>query len=255
MSNENEILDYWNQQAVKYKQSYLATNPDLISNQLEINEMLKYLNDNQDVLNIGCGNGHKDFKYCKYKKINLKSIDFSDEMVKVANETNENIKDLCGNVSFECGDVLNLNKEKKYDVVMTNRCLINLQNDNQHKKAIDNIYDVLKPGGIFLMMECTKQGLKKISEVRESFNLEPITERWHNYYINEDEIIPYIKSKFSDIKVNNFNSTYFLISRTINALVTSEDNKIDYLSDINKISAKLPPLGDYAPLKLFIIRK
>jgi ubiquinone/menaquinone biosynthesis C-methylase UbiE len=255
MSNKNQILNYWNQQAVEYKQSYLATNPDLISNQLEINEMLKYLHENQDVLNIGCGNGHKDFEYCKRRKINLKSIDFSGEMINVAKEASKDIKELEGKVSFEVGDVLNLNKDKKYDIVMTNRCLINLQNDEEHKKAIDNIYDILKPNGIFLMMECTKQGLKKISDARKSFDLEPITERWHNYYIDEDAIIPYIESKFTTLEVNNFNSTYFLISRTINALVTSEDNKIDYLSDINKLSAKLPSLGDYAPLKLFIIRK
>lgn len=255
MNQKKEILNFWNQQALTHKEASVATNPDSIANELEINEMLKYLQDNQNVLNIGCGNGHKDFEYCKHKKINLKSIDFSNEMINIANEANNDAKGLKGNVFFQVGDILNLNEDKQYDVVMTNRCIINLENIEEHKKAIDNIYNVLKPGGLFLMMECTKQGLNKINEVRKAFDLDSITERWHNFYIDEDEIIPYVKSKFASLEVNNFNSTYFLISRTINALVQTGNEQVNYLSDINRFSAKLPPLGEYAPLKLFIIRK
>lgn len=237
-------LEFWNKQALKHKNSQLATTPDLFAAQLEIKEILKYLSNGDTVLDIGCGNGFKDIEYCKQRDIIIKGFDYSEEMIKNAKQyENENL-------SFEQGDILELNENILYDIVITNRCLINLATHEQQIHAIDNIYDVLKPGGKYLMMECTKQGLNKINEVRQNLELETIKERWHNKYLDEEKIIEYVKQKFGAIEINNFNSTYFLISRTINAL-----EGCDYNSNINKIASLLPVFGDYAPLKLFIITK
>ena len=158
-------------------------------------------------------------------------------------------------LEFDFGNVLELNEEEKYDVVITSRCLINLENHDQQVKAISNIKNCLSENGVFLMIECTKKGLSKINEVRKTFDLETINERWHNYYLEEEKILEYVKQNFKSVEISNFNSTYFLISRTINALLTPESQQIDYNSDLNKYAAQLPPMGDYAPLKLFIIRK
>jgi len=252
---KEEILEYWNEQARKYRENPLATTPDLIASELEINEILKYITEGQNVLDIGCGNGYKDFEYCKERKINLKGIDYSQEMIDAAKDALASAEGLIGDLKFTCGNVLKLEEDTKYDVVITNRCLINLESDEQQMEAIDNIFKILKDDGLFLMMECTKQGLEKIDEVRGAFGLEEIKERWHNYYLNENKILPYLKAKFKSIEINNFNSTYFLISRTINALVAPNGQQADYNSDINKYAAKLPPIGEYAPLKLFVIKK
>lgn len=252
---KEEILEYWNEQAKKYGDNQLATMPDLISAELEIIEMLKYLEEGKNILDIGCGNGFKDFEYCRKKKVNIKGVDYSQEMIKIAKETLNKATGLIGELSFDSGNILKLDEKKQYDIVITDRCLINLENTEQQIEGIDNIYDILKENGLFLMMECTKQGLKKINEAREKIGLEEIKERWHNYYLDEDTILNHVKTKFKSVEINNFNSTYFLISRTINALVVKEGQQIDYNSDINKFAAQLPHLGDYAPLKLFIMRK
>ena len=252
---EDKVLEFWNEQAKKYKDNPLATSPDLIAFELEANEIFKYLEAGSNILDIGCGNGFKDFEYCTVKKVNVKGIDFSEEMVNAAKERQKQTSDLMGKLEFSHGNVLDLKETIKYDVVITDRCLINLRTVEEQMKAIDNIFDVLKEGGLFLMMECTKQGLEKINGVREKFGLEEIKERWHNNYIDETKILAYLDTKFKNIEVNNFNSTFFLISRTINALAAREGQEVDYNSDINKYAAQLPPLGDYAPLKLFVIRK
>jgi SAM-dependent methyltransferase len=243
----NKIQEYWNEQAQKYKDSPLATTPDLISCELETREILKYLKDGQNVLDIGCGNGYKDETFCWEKNITVKGIDYSEEMIKMAKEYE------FARLEFEHGDILNL-KESGYDIVITDRCLINLESIDDQITAIDNIHNALKPDGTYLMLECTKEGLGNINAVREQFGLPLIEERWHNNYLGR-EIIKYIYCKFGHCEEVNFNSTYFLISRTLNALVTPEGQAIDYNSDINKYAAQLPPLGDYAPLKLFALRK
>jgi ubiquinone/menaquinone biosynthesis C-methylase UbiE len=238
-----KIKEYWDEQALKHKNSQLATMPDLFSAQLEIKETLKYLSDGDKVLDIGCGNGFKDIEYCKQKNIILKGIDYSEEMINIAKEhETEQLK-------FDVGDMLNLKESIKYDVIITDRCLINLETIEDQIKAIDNIYNALKQSGTYLMMECTKEGLKNINEIREQFNLPLIEERWHNNYLGK-EVLKYAFCKFDTCGISNFNSTYFLISRTINAMMGCQ-----YDSDINKYAAQLPPFGDYAPLKLFILRK
>jgi len=254
MNEDKRILEYWNEQALKYKESVEATSPDFYAFNIERNVILKFLRDGQKVLNVGCGNGIKDVEYCRQKRIQLKGLDYSHEMISVANNELKKATGLFGELVFEYGDVLDLTERDEYHIVITDRCLINLGTEQNQRKAIDNIHRSLKLGGVFLMMECTKEGLIRINEVRKDFNLEEIKERWHNNYLS-DSVIRFAKEKFSTMEVDNFNSTYFLISRTINALVTKEGEPINYMSDINKFASMLPAVGDFAPLKLFVLTK
>jgi len=238
-----KVKEYWDAQAQKHQDNPLATTGDVLAAELEIREILKYLQDGQKVLDIGCGNGYKDVEFCKQKNITLKGIDFSEEMIAIAKQHESD------RLKFEQGDILILTEPDKYDIVITDRCLINLGSADEQVRAIDSIYKLLKPSGVYLMLECTKWGLANINKVRERFNLSPIEERWHNNYLNR-EVLQYAFLKFKPCEINSFNSTYFLISRTINALLGNQ-----YDSEINQYAAQLPPLGDYAPLKLFVLKK
>ena len=86
------------------------------------------------------------------------------------------------------------------------------------------------------------------------FGLPEILERWHNNYIDEEMFFPKITEYFQLREVVSYQSTYFLLSRTLNALLTPEGEEIDYLSKLNQLSRKLPSLGDYSPAKLFILK-
>lgn len=238
-----EIQEYWDGQAKEFKDNPLATSGDVLAHDLEVKELLKYLKDGQKILDIGCGNGCKDIEFSKQRDIDIKGIDFSEQMIKTAKEFERD------KLRFEQGNILALNESEKYDIIITNRCIINLESTQDQIKAINNINDTLKTHGTYLMLECTKSGLKSINDIRLGFGLPEIKERWHNNYLS-DEVVNYAKKIFNCIEVNNFNSTYFLISRTINALLG-----YSYDSDINKYAAELPPLGDYAPLKLFVLEK
>lgn len=254
MEND-KVLEFWDEQAIVFQENSLATQPDTISFELEKEEMLKYLKDGQTVLNVGCGNGLNDIEYCKFNRIKLKSIDYSEEMINIANKIlGQKKDDLKGDLNFEQGNILNMEYKNEFDVVMTDRCLINLDSESKQIFAINNIFNALNESGIYLMMECTKLGLVKINEVRKSFRLEEIKERWHNNYLSE-EVIEYAKKRFGMMEINNFCSTYFLISRTINAICRNHLEPINYISDINLAAAKLPPSGDFAPLKLFVLKK
>lgn len=255
---KNNIRKFWDEQAKQYGDSSLATSPDTIAFNLELEELKKNIFNGCKVLDIGCGNGIKGIRLAEYFDIDYTGIDFSEEMVKKANanlKINEN--SLKGQVKFVQGDVLHLKEsvQDSYDIVITSRCLINLVSIEDQVRAISNIYEVLKGKGIYLMIENSLQSLNNLNAVRETFGLEGINVRWHNVYIDEDQLFPKIESFFSIKDIIPFASTYYLISRTLNVHLTPEGEAIDYLSKLNMLSAKLPILGDYAPVKLFILNK
>ena len=100
-------------------------------------------------------------------------------------------------------------------------------------------YYVLATGGV---LQPGEEDLENaIREVEEEMGIKGVELRFHQ--------------KFKHVEINNFNSTYFLLSRTLNALVAKNTKEIDYNSEINHYASKLPAFGAYAPLKLFKIRK
>ena len=140
-------------------------------------------------------------------------------------------------------------------MALTERCVINLTSAELQIKAIDNIHAALVQGGIYLMLECTKQGLDRINLCRAQIGLPLIAMPWHNLYLDEDAILPAIASGFELKEVNHFASTYYLISRTITAKLAAPGEEPNYLSPINQVAAQLPSLGDYAPHRLFVLAK
>lgn len=255
---EKQIKEFWDQQAVKYKTSYLATVPDKFLKELEISNILKYIpQQNKKVIDIGCGNGFSTIRFAKERKIDIVGLDYSEEMIKQAKKVLQRQKVIKGNISFTAGDVLNLNNFQKgtFDIVISDRCLINLVSLGDQKKAIKEIWKILKKGGKYIMCEDTQEGLAKINEMRKIAGLSIIPNHWHNLYLNEKKLLPYIKRYFKILKIDNFSSLYYIASRIFNAISSKDTTKPDYLSIINETAARLHSVGDHSPLKIFYLER
>lgn len=253
-----EIKNYWNEQAKNNVNKSLATSPDTIAYDMEIEQMKKMLPEHSKVMDIGCGNGIKGIELTKALDIDYVGIDYSEEMVNQAQNMMKNPDiNFKGKIRFKLGNILDLKTINidKFDVVMTDRCVINLSTIENQISAIKNIHSILKKDGIYLMFENSIQALENLNKVRRSFELPDINVRWHNIYIDEEKIFSSISDYFKIEESISFASSYYLISRTLNALLNNKDGQVDYMSDLNKLSAKLPPIGDYSPLKLFVLRK
>lgn len=252
----DHIKEYWENQALKFHNSSLATSPDSIAFELEIETLMHYLSLGDKICDVGCGNGMKAKSLVVNLECDYVGIDFSGQMIKAANavrsellKQNPQLK-----ITFKQADILeqNLFEKQSFDKVISTRCLINLRNFQAQKKAIKNIASFLKKDGIFLCIENTLDALKNLNDIRERFGLEPIAVRWHNCYFKEKELLEFVKEDFVCEKIDNFASTYYLISRTLNALMS---DVVDYNSKLNLLSAKLPAMGDFSPMKCFVLRK
>lgn len=106
------------------------------------------------------------------------------------------------------------------------------------------------------MVENMIDALENLNIARARFSLEPIGVRWHNSYFRQDDILEFLRRYFAVESIDNFASSYYLISRTLNAAIALNRGEVpDYNSEINWLASKLPPLGDFSPVKMIICKK
>lgn len=234
---------------------YCGTHKDYNLQHLEINALLKYVNDGEHTIDIGCGKGYATLYMAWKKKISILGVDYSDEMISVARENLRLVESrLRGNATFAVGNVLSLQSGEEFDAVITERCLINLPSWRQQKKAIHEISGMVKKGGLFLMLEGSKQGLARLNQIRLQNGLNEIPVVWHNLFFDDHLVEAYASRFFECINIDDFCSTYMLISRVLHpALVAPEEPK--YEAKINGLAANMPNFGDFGYEKLFAFRK
>jgi ubiquinone/menaquinone biosynthesis C-methylase UbiE len=254
---KKEILDYWDQKAKELKELPQATMRDFQLRLLEIDLILGQLNDNDEVLDVGCGNGFATAIFSEKVK-NIVGIDFSSEMIDQANVKLTQEQGNKNNISFQQMDVLNLSyPEGTFDVVISERCLINLRTWEEQQKAMLEIKRVLKTGGRYLMIEGTSDGLDKLNNLRESVGLHGIEKHWHNLLFDDDMLMAFLKKQFN-IKVIISLGTYYFISRVVHPLMVSPDEP-KFEAKINevarRIAADIPSFDDISINKLYVLSK
>lgn len=183
------IQEYWDNQALEFQNSSLATSPDSIAFEMEIQTLMQYLAPKDKICDIGCGNAQKAKSIVMNLECDYIGIDFSKQMIKVANSVRLELlkQNPKPKMEFKQADILekNLFEKQSFDKVISTRCLINLSNFNEQKEAIKNIASFLKKDGIFLCIENTLEALNNLNQIRARFDLEPIKVRWHNCYFKE----------------------------------------------------------------------
>lgn len=260
MSKTKKIKEFWQEQAKEHKESDLATAPDTYYRDLEINRIESYLKDKTHILDIGCGNGYSTIKFAKkYKQAKFLGVDYSEGMVKYADQSLFKNKNFKNRVKFTVGNVLSLSKcsaiKNKFDFIISERCLINLKNWDEQKTALLNMKKVLKKNGKIILCENTQEGLARLNELRNKQGLFSIKVRRHNYYMPEKKLLSFAKKHFKVEEVNNIGSLYYIISRVVYAKLFDLDNKEpEYLHPINKIASQLPSIGNYSPNFIFVLK-
>lgn len=259
----NKIENHYNEQAELYQNSPKSTMPDLFVRNLEIkkiHECIGKLNIKKDtrILEIGCGNGYTITKLSKKFSCNFVGVDSNHKMIKLA------LKRKQKKVKFWKDNILRSNLESNsFDIVYTERCLINLENEMNQKKAIKEIHRILKKEGIFIMMEAFDDGLKELNSARKALGLKKIPPAWHNFYFNKKKLKKIFGGKFRDavsksktkFNYQSFLSSYYFGSRVIYPALIEGKNKIIYNNDFAKFFSLIPNYGNYSQIQLCEVQK
>jgi len=176
--------------------------------ELEIEKVSQYLRSEDHLLDIGCGNAEATIQYAKKVRSCL-AIERSDHLLHKAQQVVAESE--INNITIQQGDVLEMvDSVGQYDVIVTQRVLINLASWEDQKLAIHNIHRTLKPGGRYIMVENTNDAFSALNDLRIQAELDPIAQHWHNHFFDYDELMAFMKGKFQLVEFHDFSFYYFL---------------------------------------------
>lgn len=181
---------------------------------------------------FGCGDGFDTqcFSKCASKSV---GFDYSHEMLSRASQRQND------GLRFQHLDLLSDDVPGTYDAVVSKRFIINLGDWAIQSKCIKKIAKAVLPGGLFLLLECYKQGFNNLNLHRSKVGLPPLVEPYHNTYLDYDKTLELLSEDFSVIEVIDF-STYFYLTRCLSPYVAGEkafdlDERIRLFSESDDI--------------------
>ena len=244
----NDVLSFWNSRAGLGK--WAGTN-DIIAKQIEMKAISSYVKDGMNILDIGCGNGITAIEIARKYHATVLGRDYAEEMITNAQELLKG-QEHCGSVKFQVGDVTDLPEfADKFDMIYTERTIVNLPDWKTQKQAIIDIVGLLKEGGKFVMCENSQDGLDAINVLRLSVGLPSIIHPWHNRYLYDAEIKKIKEVQLLDI--NYYSSTYYFLSRVVNAWQSAQEGKEpEYEAPINKLALQLPPINKMGQGRIWV---
>lgn len=203
MDIQQQVRDYWQDPNTR---SLIDEN----LRKLEEGVVLRYLEPNFEIIDIGCGDGYSTFQYATRVKscVGLEQSDY------LRNKAIENFaKNGVTNTTFVPGDIMDLSAYRnRFDLAVTQRVLINLTSWKAQKQAIENVRSVLRLGGLFVMIENTYEGHDMMNEFRAKMGLVKISRHWHNLYFCHDQLMEFLNTRFHIVSHHTFD-LYYLITR------------------------------------------
>jgi SAM-dependent methyltransferase len=247
------VREYWNQRAGLGK---WAGTQDLIAKELELKAIAEFVQPGMKILDAGCGNGIAAIELARRFRVEITAIDYAAEMIQAARQTAETVP-LVGSIQFREGDVTSLHElPRDFDLIYTERVLINLPDWDKQKKAIAELTGLLRVGARYAMLENSQDGLDKINALRHEAGLDPIIPPWHNRYLRDSELADIKLPGITLERVIYHSSTYYFLSRVVNAwLAAREGKEPDYNSPVNELALYLPPIGDMGQGRIWVWKR
>ena len=140
---------------------------------------------------------------------------------------------------------MNQDIKNRYDLIITKRTLINLGNFENQKRVIQKIYNSLNENGYYVMLECSKDGLDNMNEIRKIFLLDEIPMPFHNLHFSLKMLSEFLEDYF-EIVTKTYFSDYFFLTRIVAPYIDKKepykfDNAFKDLSSLNLIKKNVSP--------------
>lgn len=259
-AKDQRILQHYRQEAERHELRPSSTMADLVTRDAEVEAILACLASVVDrpdasLLEVGCGNGYLlEVLRERFPELRLLGTDYSPEMVALASRRE------IAHCEVQQQDVRTLDfEEGSFDLVVSERCLINLLDEEGQAAAIREVHRVLVQGGHLVLVEAFTDGLANLNRAREELGLPPNQVPPYNRWFDAQWFLELTASLFQDagggpgVPPRTFLSSHYFISRVLYPSVTKRE--ILYNTEFVRFFRFLPPQGDYSPIQLFLLRK
>lgn len=262
------VKNFWDKEADEWGDNPCVTIRDHYFRLLEIETICGLVKGRDHVFDIGCGSGFSTLFYSQFIG-RIIGADYSESMVKCAQrfltdreyyekvmeqyspDTKPVLKD---NIRFEQGNIIDLRyPPNTFDAVIAERVLINLPAVEMQDEAVTQVARVLKPGGIWMVVEVIKQGHSDVDRLRKKFGLKILEKYWHNLYVDETHFISVADRVGLSVREIRRFETYQFLTKVIHPMVVAPDEP-KFMSGFNMaariISRDYPNCGSVMKIGL-----
>ena len=251
---DEKVLAFWNERA---KLGEIAGSNDFPLAQIESDYLCEVVPHGARVLDLGCGSGRSMVALGTRNNCHGVGVDFAAGMVDAAQKA---LKTAGLDQRFSVHQHATPPAPTQFgafDLVYSERCLINLGSTELQRDTVASIASALKPGGTYVMVECSIEGLERTNALRRGLGLPALSPPWHNLYMHEAEIATWGTPSLRLERLVHITSTYHFVSRVLNAkLAADRGEEPRYDAAVNMIAAQLPrDIGEFGPSKAWIWRR
>lgn len=243
----NEIREHWRSWAKEFGTGLRATTKSATAKLVELDTLERNLRaimqergELLNILEVGCGNGQNCLNLLKvFPQVTITGIDFIEEMIAAANSLKKEQNIVDERLSFKVGDILDLDlPDSAYDVIFTDRCLINLNTDILQHEAIKSLAERLKPNGYLLMIENSQQTYAFQNRARELAGLPKRSPAEFNHFIDETSLLPFLSSAGLDlVTMEDFISLHDLVLYVL--VPMTNGGQVDYAHPMVEAATRL----------------
>ena len=265
---DDAVRRHYDEVAQTHKDSPLSTMEDAIIRKKETDCILGIIQEHTreqetgkgelSIIDVGCGNGYTLSQIRACMPHLLCGIEFNESLRAIANERLDKF-----NIIAQYGDirVMDTLPRKKFDILISQRVLINLLNPEDQKKALGNLISIVRNGGLLIFIESFSQGLDNLNEARKEFGLSSIPPAHHNLLLPEDFFShPSLARWQGGGHRHNPHmlSTHYYVSRVFHEFALNKAG-VPFARNshfVNFFSQSLPDgIGAYSPLQIHVFRK
>jgi len=269
-----QIREHWDSLAKEHGIGVMSTTKTPTIKALEIDAIartlrviLKSTKDSKSVLEVGCGNGNNIHGLAQlFPELDFVGLDYSNEMISAAQEMK--LQSGLLNMNFAVEDVLNLMNNMKlkenFDIVLTDRLLINLNTWDLQKKGLSQLNQCIKNKGFLLLVENFTNSYSNQNQLRTSLNLNPRTPDPYNLFLSEEKLEPFLRNelRLSLVLSENFGSLHDLLLYVLLPHVNNKRVVYDapIMESVTQLLLNFPHslqknFGDFGQNKLYLFQK
>jgi SAM-dependent methyltransferase len=249
--DEKRVKAHWTDWATKYGRNLRATTLASSIKRLEIDALRRAIErsslpHNASILEVGCGNGQNIAALAAlFENYSWTGVDYIPEMISAAREN-------CPGQTFLVGDVMDLPKIGPYDVVFTDRMLINLGSIEIQKRALNNLASLSQ--GSLILIENSRQTKDAQNDLREAMGLPRRKDAEFNLFLNDDVVVPHLRSLFSTVEIEDFGSLHDILLYVLLPSTIGDAGHYDHpiVQAVADLCTKVPiPAGHYGQNRLY----
>ncbi len=243
-----QISAYWeNYNTTSMNDTFVAT--------LETEMIARHIHADDVVLDLGCGDGTGSIDYRK-KCAGYAGFDRSNKMLTVFREREPGHS--LGRADLRAIP-LSVHQDLPFSVVITQRSLINLPDEESQEIVLRQLPAFLHPGGRLLICEAFRDGAANINALRTEFGYTAIPARWHNVHLNRS-LVEKVLNPQMELIVEEDLSMYFFLTRVVKQIIHG-NVLLDWNDPFNKMAFDLsrsphsPKFRGYSHISLQVWQK